>query len=270
MTIDANFLDNLSNDLKRIVSDASEAIMGVYEKNTFDTEIKSDGSPVTEADESANKIIIQSLNIISPDISIVSEETYDKSDEIPNEPYWLVDPLDGTKEFINKSKDFTVNIALIKESEPVYGIICAPVTGQIWSGSCFQRSLPNEDAVSTLRIVMSRSHQTKIDREFLKFIESLGILYEIIEKGSSLKLCALSDNSADIYPRFGPTSEWDIAAGHAILSSCGGSVFNMSNCKELAYSKQDTILNPAFAAFRNESLKDIYLPILSEFYKKLV
>ena len=103
MTIDANFLDNLSNDLKRIVSDASEAIMGVYEKNTFDTEIKSDGSPVTEADESANKIIIQSLNIISPDISIVSEETYDKSDEIPNEPYWLVDPLDGTKEFINKS-----------------------------------------------------------------------------------------------------------------------------------------------------------------------
>jgi 3'(2'), 5'-bisphosphate nucleotidase len=118
MTIDANFLDNLSNDLKRIVSDASEAIMGVYEKNTFDTEIKSDGSPVTEADESANKIIIQSLNIISPDISIVSEETYDKSDEIPNEPYWLVDPLDGTKEFINKSKDFTVNIALIKESKP--------------------------------------------------------------------------------------------------------------------------------------------------------
>jgi 3'(2'), 5'-bisphosphate nucleotidase len=117
---------------------------------------------------------------------------------------------------------------------------------------------------------MSRSHQTKIDREFLQFIENLGISYEIIEKGSSLKLCALSDNSADIYPRFGPTSEWDIAAGHAILSSCGGSVFNMSNCKELAYSKQDTILNPAFAAFRNESLKDIYLPILSEFYKKLV
>ena len=139
MTIDANFLDNLSNDLKRIVSDASEAIMGVYEKNTFDTEIKSDGSPVTEADESANKIIIQSLNIISPDISIVSEETYDKSAEIPHEPYWLVDPLDGTKEFINKSKDFTVNIALIKESKPVYGIICAPVTGQIWSGSCFRK-----------------------------------------------------------------------------------------------------------------------------------
>jgi 3'(2'), 5'-bisphosphate nucleotidase len=122
MIIDINFLENLSHDLKRIVLDASQAIMDIYEKNTFDTKIKSDGSPVTEADENANKIIIQSLNIISPDISIVSEETYDKSDEIPNEPYWLVDPLDGTKEFINKSKDFTVNIALIKESEPVYGL----------------------------------------------------------------------------------------------------------------------------------------------------
>ena len=270
MTIDVNFFENLSDDLKRTVSDASKAIMDVYERNTFDTEIKSDGSPVTEADENANKIIIQSLNIISPDISIVSEETYDKSAEIPHEPYWLVDPLDGTKEFINKSKDFTVNIALIKESKPVYGIICAPVTGQIWSGSCFQRSLPNEDAISTLRIVMSKSHQTKTDKEFLEFIESLDISYQIIEKGSSLKLCALFDNSADIYPRFGPTSEWDIAAGHAILSSRGGSVFQLSNCKELAYSKQDTILNPAFAAFRNKSLKDIYLPILSEFYKKLV
>ena len=112
MTIDANFLDNLSNDLKRIVSDASEAIMGVYEKNTFDTEIKSDGSPVTEADESANKIIIQSLNIISPDISIVSEETYDKSAEIPDDPYWLVDPLDGTKDFIQGTGNYAMHLAL--------------------------------------------------------------------------------------------------------------------------------------------------------------
>ena len=270
MTIDANFLDNLSNDLKRIVSDASEAIMGVYEKNTFDTEIKSDGSPVTEADESANKIIIQSLNIISPDISIVSEETYDKSAEIPHEPYWLVDPLDGTKEFINKSKDFTVNIALIKESKPVYGIICAPVTGQIWSGSCFQRSLPNEDAISTLRIVMSKSHQTKTDKEFLEFIESLDISYQIIEKGSSLKLCALSDNSADIYPRFGPTSEWDIAAGHACLRQQGGRVCQMSSGEPLAYTKEESILNPAFVCFRNTYLKDKYLGLISEFYKKLV
>ena len=142
MAIDVNFFENLSDDLKRIVSDASKAIMDVYERNTFDTEIKSDGSPVTEADENANKIIIQSLSLISPDISIVSEETFDKSAEIPHEPYWLVDPLDGTKEFINKSEDFTVNIALIEERKPLYGIICAPITGQIWSGSCFQKSLP--------------------------------------------------------------------------------------------------------------------------------
>ena len=175
MTIDVNFFENLSDDLKRTVSDASKAIMDVYERNTFDTEIKSDGSPVTEADENANKIIIQSLSLISPDISIVSEETFDKSAEIPHEPYWLVDPLDGTKEFINKSKDFTVNIALIEEGKPLYGIICAPITGQIWSGSCFQKSLPNENIDSTLRIVMSKSHQTKTDKEFLEFIESLDI-----------------------------------------------------------------------------------------------
>ena len=270
MIIDANFLENLSDDLKKIVLDASEAIMQVYKKNTFNTEIKSDGSPVTEADENANKIIIQSLNIISPDISIVSEETYEKSAETPQDPYWLVDPLDGTKEFINRSNDFTVNIALIEKGSPIYGIICAPVTGQIWSGSSFQKSVSNENIDSTLRIVMSKSHQTKTDKEFLHYLDDLEISYEIIEKGSSLKLCALSDNAADIYPRFGPTSEWDIAAGHAILSSSGGSVFKMSDSEELAYSKHDTILNPAFVAFRNEPLKDIYLPILSEFYKKLV
>ena len=270
MTIDVNFFENLSDDLKRTVSDASKAIMDVYERNTFDTEIKSDGSPVTEADENANKIIIQSLSLISPDISIVSEETFDKSAEIPHEPYWLVDPLDGTKEFINKSKDFTVNIALIEEGKPLYGIICAPITGQIWSGSCFQKSLPNENIDSTLRIVMSKSHQTKTDKEFLEFIESLDISYQIIEKGSSLKLCALSDNSADIYPRFGPTSEWDIAAGHACLRQQGGSVCQMLSGNSIAYTKEESILNPAFVGFRNTYLKDRYLGLISDFYKKLV
>ena len=121
-----------------------------------------------------------------------------------------------------------------------------------------------------IRIVMSKSHQTEADKKFLDYIGSLNIKYEIIEKGSSLKLCALSDDQADIYPRFGPTSEWDIAAGHAVLNSFGGSIIQMANSKTLRYSKKESILNPSFIAFRNRALEETYMPILSEFYKKLL
>ena len=259
--------------------------MEVYEKESFDLDIKSDGSPVTEADNRANEIIIESLEKITPNIPIVSEETFNKEEENPNGPYWLVDPLDGTKEFINKSKEFTVNIALIENSMPVFGIVAAPATGKVWSGSFFQRPskftkilnryLTHEHKPNQLRIVMSKSHQTDTDKQFLEFLEEqsfngIPISYSVVEKGSSLKLCALADNEADIYPRFGPTCEWDIAAGHAYLISKGGRVNQMSSGKHLNYSKKDTILNPAFVGFRNTYLKDTYMPLLSEFYKKLV
>ena len=283
--------------------------MEVYEKESFDLDIKSDGSPVTEADNRANEIIIESLEKITPNIPIVSEETFNKEEETPNGPYWLVDPLDGTKEFINKSKEFTVNIALIENSVPVFGIVAAPATGKVWAGSFFQRPVRryrfgalflfmgpfafipwfiqhrsygpfsiSKEMVGgkmiykdgPLRLVMSKSHQTDSDKSFLTFLENKGISYEVVEKGSSLKLCALADNEADIYPRFGPTSEWDIAAGHAYLIRKGGRVCQMSSGKHLEYSKKDTILNPAFVGFRNTYLKDTYMPLLSEFYKKLV
>ena len=259
--------------------------MEVYEKESFDLDIKSDGSPVTEADNSANEIIIESLGKITPNIPIVSEETFNKEEENPNGPYWLVDPLDGTKEFINKSKEFTVNIALIENSVPVFGIVAAPATGKVWAGSFFQRPskftriinchLIHERKPNQLRIVMSKSHQTDTDKQFLEFLEKqsfngMPISYSVVEKGSSLKLCALADNEADIYPRFGPTCEWDIAAGHAYLISKGGRVNQMSSGEHLNYSKKDTILNPAFVGFRNTYLKDTYMPLLSEFYKKLV
>ena len=259
--------------------------MEVYEKDSFDLDIKSDGSPVTEADNRANEIIIESLEKITPNIPIVSEETFNKEEENPNGPYWLVDPLDGTKEFINKSKEFTVNIALIENSMPVFGIVAAPATGKVWSGSFFQRPskltkilnryLTHGHKPNQLRIVMSKSHQTDTDKQFLEFLEEqsfngIPISYSVVEKGSSLKLCALADNEADIYPRFGPTCEWDIAAGHAYLISKGGRVNQMSSGKHLNYSKKDTILNPAFVGFRNTYLKDTYMPLLSEFYKKLV
>jgi 3'(2'), 5'-bisphosphate nucleotidase len=270
MSIDAEFLESLYEPLKKIVHDAANAIMDVYKKDEFGSEIKLDGSPVTEADNNANKIIIDALKEIAPSIPIISEETYKKELDIPNIPYWLVDPLDGTREFLNKSKDFTVNIALIEKTKAIFGIICAPISTQMWLGSKFNTSSNEERLPDSLRIVMSKSHQTDKDKMFLDYLNSLNVSYEIIEKGSSLKLCALADNKADIYPRFGPTSEWDIAAGHAILSAYGGSISQMANTENLMYSKEESILNPAFVAFRNKAIKDQYLPILSEFYKKLV
>ena len=270
MQIDNAFITRILEPLKITVDEASKSIMDVYHKDTYDTETKSDGSPVTEADNRSNEIIIKSLKNISNDIPILTEEIYEKDLINTDIPYWLVDPLDGTKEFINKSNDFTVNIALIEDSKPIFGIIGAPATGKIWHGSHFNNSSNNHSAPEIIRIVMSKSHQTEADKKFLDYIGSLNIKYEIIEKGSSLKLCALSDDQADIYPRFGPTSEWDIAAGHAVLNSCGGSIIQMANSKTLGYSKKESILNPSFIAFRNRALEETYMPILSEFYKKLL
>jgi 3'(2'), 5'-bisphosphate nucleotidase len=309
MKITHKFLKGILNPLQQTVIEASHAIMEVYKKDSFDHDIKSDGSPVTEADNRANDIIIRSLQEITPEIPIVSEETFNKEEENPKGSYWLVDPLDGTREFINKSKEFTVNIALIENGVPIFGIIGAPATGKIWSGSFFQRptrmyrlgamfffmgpfaiipwfiqhssygphSMTKEMVGGKLvykdgpiRLVMSKNHQTDHDKSFLEFLNKKSISYEVVEKGSSLKLCALADNEADIYPRFGPTCEWDIAAGHAYLISKGGRVCQMSSGEHLAYTKKDTILNPSFAGFRNTYLKDRYMPLLSEFYKKLV
>jgi len=117
---------------------------------------------------------------------------------------------------------------------------------------------------------MSKSHQTDADRNLLSLFKSLNIDYEVVEKGSSLKLCALADNQADIYPRFGPTSEWDIAAGNAVLSGSGGIVSLLSSGKPLPYNKEDTILNSPFIACRNQDIHDRFFPILSEYHKKLV
>lgn len=309
MKITQAFIDSIYEALEEIVIDASNAIIEVYKSESFNTEIKSDGSPVTEADNNANDIIVKALQRITPQIPIISEETYKKDNKTPTGAYWLVDPLDGTKEFINKSNEFTVNIALIENSIPIFGIIAAPATGKIWSGSFFQRpvrrfrfgalffflgpfafipwfiqhksygphsvtkEMINGKLLYTdgpLRLVMSKNHQTEIDRKFLDFLTSKDIAYTLVEKGSSLKLCALADNEADIYPRFGPTSEWDIASGHAILIKNGGRVCQMNSGEPLAYTKEESILNPAFVGFRNTYLKDHYLGLISEFYKKLV
>ena len=269
--VSKNFFDNHLGALIECVNFASDEIMQIYNSDSFDQEEKSDGSPLTIADKKSNEIILNSLEKISKDISIISEETFSE-DLIKSldQTYWLVDPLDGTKEFINKTGEFTVNIAMINNKKVVFGIVGAPVTRKIWHGSIFEDVQSQNDSYDKLRIVMSKSHKSDKDMAFLNYIESQNIDYEIIEKGSSLKLCSLADNEADIYPRFGPTSEWDIAAAHAVLNQKGGSVIKIGDYEELAYAKEDSILNPYFIAFRNDSIKSDFLPVLGDFFKKLV
>ena len=159
---------------------------------------------------------------------------------------------------------------MIHEKRPIFGIVGAPIFDKIWHGSIYENNRTSENACKKIRIVMSKSHKSKNDESFLNFLESKKIKFDILEKGSSLKLCSLSDDEADIYPRFGPTSEWDIAAAHAVLSSNGGSIIRIDNLKELGYSKESSILNPYFLAFRNKRVKNEILPLLGDFFKKLV
>jgi 3'(2'), 5'-bisphosphate nucleotidase len=271
MKIDRSFIKKHLPALKECVNNASREIINIYSSNNFGEISKSDGSPLTIADQKANEVIICNLKDISPDIPIVSEETFDKSslNEIKS-LYWLVDPLDGTREFINKTDEFTVNIALIYDKKAVFGIVASPVKEKIWHGSIFDDNQREESSPDCLRLVISKSHKSINDEAFLEFLDDRNVKYQIIEKGSSLKLCGLADNNADIYPRFGPTSEWDIAAAHAVLASYGGSVISIPDETELSYSKKSSILNSYFIAFRNNEIKSEYLPLLRDFFKKLV
>jgi len=271
--IDKTFIDDHLDGLKDCVRDASKAILEVYQSSDYGEINKCDGSPLTIADKNANEIILNRLNKLTPDIPIISEETFELSSlKNLNETYWLVDPLDGTKEFINKTDEFTVNIALINNKSSVFGIVAAPVSGKIWHGSMFDKETETNEISDnfTKYIVMSKSHKNQNDENFLEFLDINKVSYKIVEKGSSLKLCSLADKEADIYPRFGPTSEWDIAAAHAVLNSHGGSVINIKNEMELEYAKESSILNPYFVAFKNNAIKNEFLPVLRDFFKKLV
>ena len=193
--------------------------MEIYNSD-FSHKNKDDGSPLTLADESSNNIIIEGLKRITPEIQIISEETFN-NDISYEDGYWLIDPLDGTKEFINRNGDFSVNISFIYMHQTIFGIVQRPTDMKIWT-SLDKVSQTKIEETEPLRIVMSRSHKREADTMFLQFLKDNGINYELVEKGSSLKICALCDDEADIYPRFGPTSEWDIAAADAVLESYGG------------------------------------------------
>ncbi len=264
-------LENLIEPLKAIVISAGEAILDVYNASgEIEVENKSDDSPVTKADHAAHLIIDAGLRKLSIQYPILSEEggLPDFTERQNWQRYWLVDPLDGTKEFINKNGEFTVNIALIENDKPILGIVYVPVTGVIYYGL----HLPNEKvslsikeqnatkerlSVATVNfdtdlvVVGSRRHGAEALDRLLEKIEPKFSSTKLVSMGSSLKICAIAEGQAHWYPRLALTSEWDTAAAHAVLKGAGGEILD-ERLNTLAYNQKDSMLNPYFHALGDQ------------------
>jgi len=246
-------LDELVDPVVAIARNAGDAILEVYATD-FDVVAKEDESPLTQADLASHRIIERGLTELTPDIPILSEESGlpDFDERRRWTRYWLIDPLDGTREFVKRNGEFTVNIALIEANRPVLGIVHVPVAGKTYtgcdgagasvrSGAGSRKLCVSDAAAEPVRVVGSRSHRgASLDA----LIERLGNV-EMVPMGSSLKFCVVAEGSADIYPRLGPTSEWDTAAAQAVVEQAGGAVLELDG-RPLAYNAKADILNPYF------------------------
>jgi len=244
-------------DITTIAEEAGKTILEVYNSDDFGVEIKSDNSPLTKADKASNDIITKRLTELYPEITILSEEGKEiPYDERKNwKQFWCVDPLDGTKEFIKRNGEFTVNIALIKDNKPIAGVIFVPVTNEVFYGDIENGSfkidskgnkikirVSSKSPTDELNVVQSRSHSGDEENQFYSKYK----IKQALSKGSSLKICLVAEGLAEIYFRGGPTWEWDTAAGHAILLGAGGYFVN-KNKSELVYNKE-VIKNFGFIA----------------------
>ncbi|MCG9698305.1 3'(2'),5'-bisphosphate nucleotidase CysQ [Shewanella sp. Isolate11] len=241
-----------------IAKQAGIAIMKVYASADFGVEAKSDDSPVTAADIASHHKIVDALAKLTPNIPVMSEEAadIDWNERKSWQQYWLIDPLDGTKEFIKRNGEFTVNIAFIDNGKAVAGVVYAPVLEKCYYGAQelgawleHQGEITNLNTLGATapdvpRIVGSRSH---VSPGLQAYLQALGE-HEITSVGSSLKFCILAEGNAEIYPRLGLTSEWDTAAAQAVLESAGGQVINHETGKVLDYNQKENILNPYFIA----------------------
>jgi 3'(2'), 5'-bisphosphate nucleotidase len=261
---------------------AGEKILEVYNSDDFDIQIKDDKSPLTYADRKSHDTIIQILNKTS--IPILSEEGKTINYEIRKNwnPLWLIDPLDGTKEFIKRNDEFTVNIALIKDNKPILGVIYIPVLSVLYFGAdtidaykvdCINinslnqnqltetnlidilinkaTKLPLNKETKNIVIVASRSHMSVETEEFINAVKENCNEVEMVSRGSSLKICMIAEGKADAYPRFAPTMEWDTAAGHAIVSASGAIITESDYKTPLSYNKNN-LTNPWFIARHKE------------------
>jgi len=236
---------------------ASAAILEIYDSGNFSIDSKADNSPLTIADKTGHEIILSCLE--KTGISILSEEGEHMpfEERMGLEYLWIVDPLDGTKEFIKRNGEFTVNIALVKNGVPILGVVGAPVLNKQYFGitgvgawvksldsiTTLEKRTPFDDSVSGLKVVASRSHLNQETSDFLAGLKEP----EIVSMGSSLKFMMIAEGKADIYPRFAPTMEWDTAAAHAIVKSLNGNVVD-SNNRPLLYNKEN-LQNPYFRVF---------------------
>ena len=250
-------------EIRRIAHEAGEAILQVYSE-AFEVIEKDDASPLTQADLASHRIIRDALARLTPAIPLLSEESAD----IPFETrrgwseYWLVDPLDGTKEFVNRNGEFTVNIALIRGDAPVLGVVHVPVSGVTYSGVVGSGATRSEaggaerpvavraPCADPVVVVGSRSHANPALEGHLA---RLGRDYELVSMGSSLKFCLVAEGRADFYPRLGPTSEWDTAAAHAVVLAAGGRIVTLDG-EPLRYNRKASFLNPEFLVIADDSV----------------
>lgn len=242
--------------IEKISHDAGDAIMEIYQK-TINVSYKLDHSPLTEADLKANQIITNALKEYYPEIPILAEETITDFKGVSDEGlYWLVDPLDGTKEFIKQNGEFTVNIALIQKGEPILGVVLAPEKKLLYRAAknegAYKREVDGHlkkievvrhDPGSPWIVTGSRSHEDEATQVWL---QNLGE-YQFVPMGSSLKICLIAEGMAHTYPRFGPTSLWDTAAAHIILKEAGGDIRDLDGYV-LNYTDPSQVLNPSFIA----------------------
>lgn len=260
------------NDIIAIAHKAGNVIMEIYTKE-FTVEYKDDNTPLTKADKNANAVIVEGLSTLAVKFPILSEEGKEVPyDERKNwEYFWMVDPLDGTKEFIKKNDEFTVNIALIHNGIPVLGVVYAPALKEMYYAKKGQgafkdgNKLPlytNPDPKKILRVVASKSHLNPATQDYINQLAKTTASIECVSKGSSLKLCMVAEGSADLYPRLAPTMEWDTAAADAIVRESGNitAMFHSSSTEIqpfLLYNKEN-LLNSCFIAFNSEFKKFIF------------
>lgn len=250
------------DDLLQLAREAGNAILKIYNTD-FDVERKADNSPLTEADLASHRTIVSALERLTPEIPLLSEE----SAKIPFETrrnwnrYWLIDPLDGTREFVKRNGEFTVNIALIEEKRPTAGVVYAPVLDRLYYGTVDDGAWlkDGEQAAEPIRVAAQRRRPTKVagsrshaGDSLKRFLNKLGE-HELVSMGSSLKLCLVAEGEADIYPRLGPTSEWDTAAAQAVVEAAGGRVTTL-DMQSLRYNTKDSLLNPEFFVFGDDSV----------------
>jgi 3'(2'), 5'-bisphosphate nucleotidase len=256
--LSANELAALLPAVRTAAEQASAAILRHYEAGTEAIQ-KADGSPVTAADNDADAIILAALRTLTPDIPVVTEEEVSagRIPDISSGTFWLVDPLDGTKEFIKRNGEFTVNIALIQGGEPALGVVMLPVGGTIYAasgpGTAVRGGKGQEDEPIQVRpvpargltVLTSRSHAD--DAALEEFLVGRRVAARVAA-GSSLKFCRVAEGVGDVYPRLGPTCEWDIAAGHAVLIGAGGSL-TLLDGELFPYGKAPSFRNPHFVAW---------------------